>query len=164
MCLHFYSGDNKMSKSKLHLTSIVFLSILLSACSEDKPETNKTVNESKDEFEFGHKKDQATQLNVLDDMHDSNAKKSASITIKGQVMFQEIEGGFFGFIDEKGKKYTPIGMNKKYLRHGLIVELTGTLLPNVMTTTQFGEVIKVKSVVIIDDTKASKPDRPASTL
>jgi hypothetical protein len=53
-----------------------------------------------------------------------------------------------------------MGMNKEYLRHGLVIELTGTPLPNMMTITQFGEVIKVSSVVILDDSKALKAGRP----
>jgi hypothetical protein len=72
-----------------------------------------------------------------------------------------MEGGFFGFIDEDGNKYTPIGMNKADLRHGLVIQLSGKLLPNMLTTTQFGEVIKVESVVILDESNAQEAGRPS---
>ena len=57
------------------------------------------------------------------------------LVLEGQVLFQQMEGGFFGFIDENGNKYTPVGMDKANLRHGLVIRLTGQILPNIITTT-----------------------------
>ena len=93
-------------------------------------------------------------------MQTLSSDKSKLLTLKGQILFQEFEGGFFGFIDENGNKYTPIGIEKKHLRHGLVIELSGRVLPDMITTTQFGEAIKVESVSVIDESNAAELGRP----
>ncbi|WP_412972890.1 hypothetical protein [Glaciecola sp. MF2-115] len=150
-----------MSISTRTIASIVLLSASLSACNAEQAPQTEDTNKSDTQQQV-----KVSELKIVNDMKEVNdvnetgPKESEEITLKGQVLFQEMEGGFFGFIDENGKKYTPMGMNKEYLRHGLVIELTGTPLPNMMTITQFGEVIKVSNVVILDESKALKAGRP----
>ena len=144
-----------MSISTRTIASIALLSVTLSACNaEQAPQAEDTKNVNTQQ------QAKVSELKVVNDMQNPKLKASDEVTLKGQVLFQEMEGGFFGFIAENGNKYTPMGMNKEYLRHGLVIELTGTPLPNMMTITQFGEVIKVNKVVILDESKAAKAGRP----
>jgi hypothetical protein len=144
-----------MSISIKTITGLVLLCTTLSACNAEKTDKVENIDAVNTQ-----KQAKVPELKMVNDMQEVDSAASNEITLKGQVLFQEMEGGFFGFIDDKGKKYTPVGMNKDYLRHGLVIELSGTLLPNMITITQFGEVIKVSKVVILDESKALKPGRP----
>jgi hypothetical protein len=135
---------------KVSIIPLLLLTAVLSGCSSEN--TDKTEN--------------TPEENVIEQTLSNGMQKSPSDTaellvLKGQVLFQQMEGGFFGFIDEDGNKYTPIGMNKTDLRHGLVIQLRGKLLPNVLTSTQFGEVINVESVVILDESNALEAGRPS---
>ena len=84
-------------------------------------------------------------------------KMTANImTMKGQVVFQTMEGGFYSFIAENGDKYTPMQLPKAHQRNGLIIEVEAEELHDVMTTTQFGKVIKIHNATIIDESKVSE--------
>jgi hypothetical protein len=164
-----------MSASNVSITRILLLSAMLSGCGENLEKEESTVNSSTETSQANQSdlsdgkntqeaiksaNDKTMELGLSNDMQELNSDKSKLLTLKGQILFQEFEGGFFGFIDENGNKYTPIGMDKKYLRHGLVIELSGRILPDMITTTQFGESIKVESVSIIDESNAAEPGRP----
>lgn len=167
-----------MSASKISITSLLLLSALLSGCDEKAEKEESTLNAStgmsqdnqsdpsddKNTLESATSaNDKVTELRLSNDMQELSSDKSKLLRLKGQVLFQEFEGGFFGFIDENGNKYTPIGMDKKHLRHGLVIEISGRVISDMITTTQFGEVIKVESVSIIDESNAAEPGRPELT-
>lgn len=79
--------------------------------------------------------------------------------LKGQILHQQMEGGFYGFIAENGDKYMPTGLQKKFRKNGLIVELKVELMPDTITTQQFGEVIKILEIKVLDSSKVSTPDK-----
>jgi hypothetical protein len=158
-----------MSASKVSITSLVLVSAMLSGCGEKTEKEGSTLNSSTEMSQDNQSNtqesttsanDKVTELELSNDMQELSSDKSKLLTLKGQVLFQEFEGGFFGFIDENGNKYTPIGMDKKHLRHGLVIELSGRVIPDMITTTQFGEAIKVESVSIIDESNAAELGRP----
>jgi hypothetical protein len=158
-----------MSASKVSITSLVLVSAMLSGCGEKSEKEASTLNSSTEMSRDNQSNtqesttsanDKVTELELSNDMQELSSDKSKLLTLKGQVLFQEFEGGFFGFIDENGNKYTPIGMDKKHLRHGLVIELSGRVIPDMITTTQFGEAIKVESVSIIDESNAAELGRP----
>ncbi|MFT4732787.1 MAG: hypothetical protein ACI89W_001814 [Gammaproteobacteria bacterium] len=155
-----------MSLSKVSITSILLLSTALSGCSSEHVDKEESMNSSADKLSETSQQESTANINATADLKLSDDMQKVSpdtpelLVLQGQILFQQMEGGFFGFIDESGNKYTPIGMDKDNLRHGLVIQLTGKLLPNMITTTQFGQVIKVESVVIIDESKAQEPGRP----
>jgi hypothetical protein len=152
--------------SKLSITSILLLSAALSGCSTEKTDKDESMDSSARQLSQTNQQESTADLNATKDLKLSNNMQKISqdtselLVLEGQILFQQMEGGFFGFIDESGNKYTPIGMDKANLRHGLVIQLTGKLLPNMITTTQFGQVIKVESVMILDESKAQEPGQP----
>lgn len=139
-----------MCMSKVSIIRLLLLTAALSGCSGEN--ADKAANTPEDKV---------IEQTLSNDMQKVSSDTAELLVLKGQVLFQQMEGGFFGFIDENGNKYTPIGMNKADLRHGLVIQLSGKLLPNMLTTTQFGEVIKVESVVILDESNAQEAGRPS---
>jgi hypothetical protein len=155
-----------MSISKVSIISILLLITAVLGCSSKQADTEESMNMSANKLSQANQPGSMADINATEDLKLSNdMQKTPSDThelliLEGQVLFQQMEGGFFGFIDKSGNKYTPIGMLKANLRHGLVVRLTGEILPNIITITQFGQVIKVESVVVIDDSNAQEPGRP----
>jgi hypothetical protein len=155
-----------MSISKLSITSILLLSASLSGCSTEQADKDESMDSSASQLSQTNQQESTADINATNDLKLSNDMQKTSqdtselLVLEGQILFQQLEGGFFGFIDESGNKYTPIGMDKADLRHGLVIQLTGKLLPDMITTTQFGQVIKVESVMILDESKAQKPGQP----
>jgi hypothetical protein len=138
------------------LLSVIFFTVLISGCNENKA-TDDNINANVTDLPSG----QSTQNEKKELVKMADEKQSSElIKIKGQILFQEMEGGFFGFVADNGKKYTPTGLAKEHLRHGLIIEMTGQPLPDIITFTQFGDVIKVESVIVLDESKAAEPERP----
>lgn len=90
-------------------------------------------------------------------------EKDSMLTIRGTIVFKPQEGGFFGFDADDGKKYLPNGLKEKYRRHGLMVEMTGEINMQMVTFQQYGPVLMVKSVKILDESKA-KPKPSDNTM
>lgn len=75
------------------------------------------------------------------------------VTLTGSIFYKELEGGFYAFVSENGDRYTLHGLNEAFQQNGLVVEIEGTRRPDVMTTTQYGTVLQVKHVKVLDASK-----------
>ncbi|MFT6990910.1 MAG: hypothetical protein ACJASL_002894 [Paraglaciecola sp.] len=82
-------------------------------------------------------------------------KVSQKMTLTGQIIYKQVEGGFYGFVTNNGDKYMPSGLKSEYLQNGLIVELKVELMPDMLTFQQFGDVVKVLEVKVLDTSKVS---------
>lgn len=78
-------------------------------------------------------------------------KKQMMVT--GQILYQNFEGGFYGFIATNGDKYMPSGLKSEHRKNGLIVEMKVELITDRVTTQQFGKLVKVLEVKVLDATK-----------
>lgn len=83
--------------------------------------------------------------------------KGVAVTFKGKVVFQGLEGGFFGIIDDTGRKWLPLSLPKEMRRPGLVVEVDGTPDPDVMTIQQWGTPLRINSIKVLDDKDAVAP-------
>lgn len=81
------------------------------------------------------------------------------MTLKGQILYQHMEGGFYGFIAQNGDKYMPTGLSDEFRKDGLVVELKVELISDTLTIQQFGEVIKIVEIKVLDTSKVSNPDK-----
>lgn len=88
---------------------------------------------------------------------DSSMEKTKTVT--GTIVYKQLEGGFYALIGEDDARYTLQGLDKKYHQNGLVVKVTGTPMPDVMSITMFGTVFKVDSVEVISDAMV-KPENP----
>ncbi len=84
----------------------------------------------------------------------SDTSGMAETTLVGTIIYKAIEGGFFAFIDESGAHYTLHNLEAVHKKDGLIVRISGTPQPDMMTITQFGTVFKVSNVEVLDDSAA----------
>ena len=149
------SHISSLIKQKRPTAVLIALSLCFftSACTEQSTMKESTATNQ----ESATEKKEISELSLKNDLNEN--QKTANMTIQGTLVFQEMEGGFMGFIANDGKKYTPMGIPKEHMRDGLVLEINGELKPNMITITQFGEVIKVNSVRVIDDSKATSTDK-----
>jgi len=77
------------------------------------------------------------------------------VTLTGSIVFKELEGGFYAFITESGDRYTLHNLEEQFQQNGLIAKVTGVPKPKMMTFTQFGTVLQVTNVEIVDSSKVT---------
>lgn len=76
------------------------------------------------------------------------------IKIRGTVKYLNLEGGFYAIYADDGAKYTPFNLAKEYRIAGLVVEIEGRLMDDMLSIQQHGEMLKIESVKIIDASQA----------
>jgi hypothetical protein len=86
------------------------------------------------------------------------AASPASAVYTGTIVYKTFEGGFFAFISTDNKRYTLRHLPRAYRLDGLIVEITGSVNKDIITTTQFGDLLEVDAVKVLDDSHARPPE------
>ena len=81
--------------------------------------------------------------------------------VTGTVLYKKLEGGFFALISTDNKHYTLRKLPKEFKLEGLVVEITGMINKDIITFTQFGELLEVETVKVIDNSNAKAPDLSA---
>ena len=76
----------------------------------------------------------------------SAAAISPEISLTGQVTWQDLEGGFFGIITPDGTRYLPMNLAEEYQYDGVMVDITGTDAPDVVTIQMWGKPITILSI------------------
>lgn len=84
---------------------------------------------------------------TADKASEEQSKMSKNAVAKsGTIVFQDLEGGFFSFIANDGSKYTPMNLDEQYKINGLEVDVKGNIVTGMMTTTQFGHLLKIEEI------------------
>ncbi|MFT6897439.1 MAG: hypothetical protein ACJA13_001845 [Paraglaciecola sp.] len=71
------------------------------------------------------------------------------VEFTGRVRFITLEGGFYAIYADDGRVFTPTNLAKKYRQDGLLVVVTGQILTDIMSFTQHGKMLQVKSIKVI---------------
>lgn len=143
----------RLNTNKLKVSILFLMGLSITACGASNSNTASEQETASAEKTI----DNASQNEMMVTKQDINKDKKAAnmMTLQGQIVYQTMEGGFFSFIADDGSKYTPMQLPTAHQRHGLIVELKAEVLHDVITTTQFGQVIKVLEVKVVDESKVS---------
>ncbi|WP_395342617.1 ribose-phosphate pyrophosphokinase [Ningiella sp. W23] len=115
----------------------------LTACAQDSTTISNNLHDPASSVE-----------QAQNDVSKNKVKEASTMsTMQGSILWQDFEGGFFGFVAENGDKYTLHKLAREHRKHGLVVKVTGSIMHDMMTTTQFGQVFKVASIEVIDASK-----------
>ncbi|MHC6645488.1 ribose-phosphate pyrophosphokinase [Alteromonas sp. HB246098] len=143
-----------MTTHRLKL-ALIFTSVLtLVACSQE--EANKDINMVDKEKQMDTKVESMPKELVAEPVTQAEAIEEnvkGEVSMKGSIIYKDLEGGFYAFIAENGDRYTLHGLDETYQKNGLVVEVKGTPKPDMMTFTQFGTVLQVSSVKVLDTSK-----------
>ncbi|MFH0967653.1 MAG: cache domain-containing protein [Methanobacteriota archaeon] len=76
----------------------------------------------------------------------SATAQNSEISFTGQVVWKDIEGGFFGIITLDGTEYLPLNLPKNYNVDGVTVDIIGTITPDVMTMQMWGVPLEIQTI------------------
>ncbi|PKL59654.1 MAG: hypothetical protein CVV33_06715, partial [Methanomicrobiales archaeon HGW-Methanomicrobiales-4] len=76
----------------------------------------------------------------------SAVPQNSEISFTGQVVWMDIEGGFYGIITPDGLEYLPLNLPESYNVDGVTVDIVGTVPSDVMTIHMWGEPIEIQSI------------------
>ena len=143
-----------MKTNRLNLVLILTSMTLLGACAEEEKKENLAMTDKKEQIQQNSEDlpkelvpEPVTQAEAVE------ADAKGEVTMKGSIFYKDLEGGFYAFIAENGDRYTLHGLDETYQKNGLIVEVKGTPKPDLMTFPQFGTVLQVTSVKVLDTSK-----------
>lgn len=143
-----------MKKNRLKLALIFTSALTLIACSSE--EENKDVTMVDKEKQIHSETESMPKELVAEPVTQAEAvgdNAKGEMTMKGSIIYKDLEGGFYAFIAENGDRYTLHGLDETYQKNGLVVEVKGTPKSDMMTFTQFGTVLQVSSVKVLDTSK-----------
>lgn len=76
-------------------------------------------------------------------------EKSQDITLTGTIIYNDLEGGFYGLNTDDGQQYLPLDLPDAYKKDGMRVRMTGVPDPDVMTIQMWGTPFKITSITAI---------------
>ena len=128
--------------------------LLLVGCQHNSQTEEQTPNDNINSADIN----QAT-IQVIKEDKKADKMDKTMLRLTGQIVFQTMEGGFYSFIAQDGSKYTPMRLPKIHHRNGLVVEIVAKPMPDMMTFMQFGEVIEIQEIKVLDDSKVTPVDQ-----
>lgn len=66
--------------------------------------------------------------------------------IVGTVRHVELEGGFFGIVDEQGNRFDPVNLPQRFEKDGLRVKFRMTKLPDQISFHMWGALVKITKI------------------
>ena len=147
-------AQHKKFLQKAFISSLVLL--LLSSCNQNKSTEIQTISNNDNISKQSELPIMQQDMQITKQRSSERKMETGHIQLKGHIIFQPMEGGFYSFIANDGSKFTPIGLAKLYKQHGLVVQITAQEMHDVMTTMQFGTVIKILDVKVLGETAVEK--------
>lgn len=71
--------------------------------------------------------------------------KKIAMTIKGKVVYQNLEMGFWGIEDAKGNQWRPVNMPEQLKHVGKVVEVKARKVKDDMSMVMWGTAIRIVS-------------------
>ena len=65
-----------------------------------------------------------------------------------RIVFNDFEGGFFGFIDANGQKFDPVNLPEEFQTDGLNVTFVATVLTDQVSIHQWGQVVEIQTIEV----------------
>ncbi|MFT6267763.1 MAG: hypothetical protein ACJAVV_000562 [Alphaproteobacteria bacterium] len=134
--------------------ALALIVIGLSACGSSEQKDGSTELAHSEPVNSVNKEDLINKTHIkLVEGIDTKIKEKKQMIITGQILYQTFEGGFYGFIANNGDKYMPSGLKSEHRKNGLIVEMKVELITDRATTQQFGKLVKVLEIKVLDASK-----------
>ena len=62
---------------------------------------------------------------------------------EGIIQYNDLEGGFYGIIDDNGEKYDPINLPDEFKQDGIQVKYKLKIIENQMNTHMWGTIVEI---------------------
>ena len=64
----------------------------------------------------------------------------------GTIQYIDLEGGFYGIVDDDGDKYDPVNLQDEFQEDGLRVKFSFKILTNTVSTHMWGTLIELTEI------------------
>jgi len=64
----------------------------------------------------------------------------------GTIQYIDLEGGFYGIVDDDGNKYGPVNLQDEFQEDGLRVQFSFKILTNTVSTHMWGTLIELTEI------------------
>ena len=108
-----------MKTHQLKLALIITSALALVACSQE--ESNKDVTMVDKEKQMESKTESMPKELVAEPVTQAEAVEDSvkgEVSMKGSIIYKDLEGGFYAFIAENGDRYTLHGLDETYQKNG----------------------------------------------
>lgn len=78
----------------------------------------------------------------------------------GIVVYEELEGGFFGVISDEGQRFIPRELPDDIRKNGTPVSFSFSLIPDMVSTFMWGEPVEIISIQALSPVSSSNPVLP----
>jgi hypothetical protein len=68
------------------------------------------------------------------------------ISETGTIVFNQIEGGFWGIVGDSGINYDPVNLSKKFKKEGIKVRFKATEMKGAISYHMWGVLISIQSI------------------
>ena len=117
---------------------ILFLGLsFIFSCSSEKGTKNKTLPQNTD------KTAEETSRLATDNDEIRN--------MTGVIVYNEIEGGFYGIITDDGKKYNPINLDDSFKKAGLRVRFDANVKKDMVGIHMWGQYVEILKIEKIEE-------------
>ncbi len=69
----------------------------------------------------------------------------------GTILFQDLEGGFYGLVADDGATYDPLNLDETFKQDSLRVRFQARRRTNVMTTRMWGQPVEILEMARLDN-------------
>lgn len=76
--------------------------------------------------------------------------KPSGISGTGTVKFIDLEGGFYGIIDDRGERYDPVNLDKEFQVDGLRVRFEAKVRGDMASTHMWGTLVEIMKIEKLD--------------
>lgn len=67
----------------------------------------------------------------------------------GTIQYVDLEGGFYGIVDDHENRYGPVNLPEEFKEHGLRVKFSGIILMDTANTHMWGTIIELTDIRLI---------------
>ena len=73
------------------------------------------------------------------------------VSSTGTITYVDLEGGFYGLIDQDGTRYLPLNLEEDFQQDGLTIRFRGRVQRDVMTIQQWGTPLELMEMLPMGD-------------
>lgn len=111
---------------------ILMMILLIFSCSSERGTKNKNIPQ-----DVNSGAEETAQV---------DNEKGEIRNMTGTIIFQEIEGGFYGIKADDGQKYNPLNLDESYRKDGLRVKFDANLKEGMVGIHMWGEYVEIVKI------------------
>ena len=79
------------------------------------------------------------------------SEEQAGVHEVGTILFNDLEGGFWGFLGDSGVRYEPMNLPNEFKVQGVKVRIMGRRLEDVGSLHMWGDILEIQSIERLTD-------------